>query len=149
MSRVVTTRWPTASLSPPHHLVTRNTSRGVGCMHSSTHGRRTDSNDLDRSGMRPIGLRRSLYLGEDSNDDQASHHTDGGILHAHASRLRRSNSLVDTWSFRPGVAGLLWFRAGPSSITRRGATAAGHRFWRSLTTPYGEREKNHMVTVSN
>src|SRR5262249_60499050 len=54
-------------LSPPHHLVMQSTSQGVGCMHVQGHGRRTDSNDLDRFRMRPIGLRRSPYLGENSD----------------------------------------------------------------------------------
>jgi len=58
---------PTTPLSPPQHFVTRNTSQGVGCIHGSRHGRRIDSNDLDRFRMRRIGLRRSPYLGENSD----------------------------------------------------------------------------------
>jgi hypothetical protein len=64
---VVTARLPTTPRSPSQHLVTRNTSQNVRCVHRSAHARRNDSNDLDRSGMRLIGLRRGLYLCENPN----------------------------------------------------------------------------------
>ena len=67
ISRVATPPVAYDPPSPPQHLVTRNTAQGVRCMHRSAHGRRNDFNDLDRSGMRLIGLRRSLFLGENPN----------------------------------------------------------------------------------
>ena len=50
-----------------YRLVMRNTSQGPRCVHRSPNDWGNDSNGLGRSGMRLVGVRRSLPRGENPN----------------------------------------------------------------------------------